>query len=123
LAVLNTLYTVTEIFEFAARVAKQGRSGSATEISVELHGMKDRTLALEDMFRNISVLGGSRHRMSSLDVITHRVELPVTNLLSNTSEDALNAAIAIYERFGWLNPSRQILAEDQKKFLERRLGV
>ncbi len=43
------------------------------------------------------------------------------DLISKTDELALDAVVEIFEHFNWNNPPRDVLAEDQRKFRERRL--
>jgi len=119
LSVLSALYTATEIFEFAARVARHEVLRPEAEISIQLHGMKERELTFEDLWRSMSVRG----HVSGRDQITCEVTVPQVQLLAGAPELALDTAIAIFERFGWFNPPRQTLADDQRKLLERRLGV
>lgn len=122
LLVLNALYTVTEVFEFAARLARHDVLGRAVQIRIELHGMKDRELTFQDVFR-AAVFGQFKPYVSGIDVVKYEAMTPVPTLLGTVQDAALDAAIAIFERFNWLSPSRPPLAEEQKKFVERRLGV
>ncbi len=119
LSVLNCLYTVTEIFEFAARLAQHGILRPAAEVSIRLYGMQNRQLTHERL-EQAMVFGGYFSRM---DEIAHDVAIPASQLLGSTADLALDGATAIFERFGWLNPPRDQLTEEQRKLLERRLGV
>lgn len=119
LLVLNTLYTTTEIFEFAARLAAQGVLQARAKIGIRLHGMQDRELTNQNLLE-WPILRG---RVSKMDVIEHETLEPASTVLAEAPRLAREAASAIFERFGWLDPPQGGLEEAQRKFLERRLGV
>lgn len=115
----NVLYTVTEIFEFAARLARHGVLRPAAEVSIELRGMRNRELTFQDLGRSI----GFGPFTAQVAEISYETQASQAQLLGTAAELALDAAIAIFEQFRWFDPPRHMLAEDQRKFLERRLGV
>lgn len=117
--VLNVLYTVTEIFEFAARLARHGVLRPGGEVSIRLHDMRDRELTHQDLRRSL----GFGPYVSKLEQIGYEATPIQERLLGAAPELAIDAANAIFERFEWFNPPRDVLVEEQRKFLERRLGV
>ncbi len=119
LLVFNTLYTVTEIYEFAGRLAAQGVLRPSADIIVQLWGMQGRELTTQHPFEWPRLRG----RISSMEMIEHHVTVAAASLVGSATELGLDAATAIFEHFGWLNPPRDSLEEQQKKLLERRLGV
>jgi hypothetical protein len=116
LSVVSTLYRVTEIFEFAARLAQEGILQPQVQISIKLEGMKNRQLFFWEPYRYLS-----ESYICRINEIPFDKELPATDIIAARHEEALKAAIHIFERFGWQDPPWQILAEDQRKLLERRL--
>ena len=116
LSALSTLYRVTEIFEFAARLAQKGVLQPQLQISVKLEGMRSRQLFSWDTFPYLS---GSY--ICEIDEILFEKQFSTAEIIAAGHEEALKTAVYIFERFGWQNPPRQILAEDQRKLLERRL--
>ena len=116
LGVLSTLYSVTEIYEFASRLAQKNLFDETIFLSITLHGMKNRKLIFFEPGR---ILLG--------DYVCKIVDLPlpktitVDELLGKGRELALDHTIEIFERFNWISPPRDILKEDQKKFLEHRI--
>lgn len=114
---IEVLYTVTEIFEFAARMAGKQVLRPAAVIEIELHGTVGRQLVSEDF---------SRWRLPDnfvcgLSKIPYEQTVSEAELLGDAATLALEATIYVYERFNWDKPDRSILAQDQKRFLERRL--
>ena len=122
LLVLNTLFTVTEIFEFGARLARHDALGSAAEVVIELHGMKGRELTYQDAMQAV-LFGRGKKYVAQQDDIKFQTQVPVNRLLGSTRDLAIDGVVSVFERFGWFNPSRERLTQEQAKFLERRLGV
>ena len=116
LSVISTLYRVTEIFEFAARLAQTEVLEPRLQILIKLVHMKGRRLFNWDPARYLR-----KEFICGIDEIPIEKEFSAPEIIAAGHDEALDATLYIFERFGWLNPSRQILAEDQRKFLERRL--
>jgi hypothetical protein len=113
---LGVLYRLTEIFEFSARLGERDVLRPSAEFSIRLVDVNGRCLMFWDISR---ILRGDY--VSALDQISFCESVRQDKLLSRAPEIALDASIAIYERFNWTNPPRDVFAEEQKKFLERRL--
>ncbi len=118
LSVLGTLFSFTEIYEFASRLAAKGLSGDTCKISIALHNTKDRKL---EMFHASRWLRPD-HK-SDLQFIPTRSEKPIATaeLMAKSAELALDHAIWVFERFNWDNPLRDVFLEDQRKLIEKRL--
>lgn len=119
LGILSTLYTFTEVFFFASRLAQNGNLGDdSIHIEIALNKVKNRMLYVEDVGRDLH-----RPYICSFadDKIVMTFDLNKSDLISNYAEFALNNTIKLFEYFNWENPSKQILEEDQRKFLERRI--
>ncbi len=114
---VSTTYKITEIFEFAARLANKGVLGPEAFISVSLHNVKDHQLAAFGLSR----FPGDDFVYSAETPIVIEREIPEQELVAKPDEFALDYAINIFERFQWSDPPRQVLGEDQKKLRERRL--
>lgn len=118
LSILSTLYSVTEIFEFAARLFSNMDTESI-EIIIELHGVKNRLLVFWDTF------GRSLSRAYSCDypegIIKINKTMAKDSLISNSNDLSLDTTIEIFKKFNWEGANKSIFIEDQKKLLERRL--
>ncbi len=117
LTILGTVYRVTEIYEFAARLAAKDLFSSDLSITVELHGMKGRGL----------VVTGHMHAPLLTNYICGVDDLPYSKtvsleaLLAQASELALENVVWFFERFNWQNIPVDGIRNDQRNLLERRL--
>ena len=114
---VSTTYKVTEIFEFAARLANKDILRPSGFISIGLHNMKGHELTS----LNSSRLLDENFVYTADEPIIIEKEIPQQELVAAPDNFALDFIIEIFERFNWNNPSRQMLAEDQKRLRERRL--
>lgn len=117
LSTVSTTYTVTEIFEFAARLANKDILRPSAVISVGLYNMENHQLETFSANRMLF----NEYVCPTNDPIIMEKEIPQHELVTRPDEFALDFVIEIFERFSWNNPSRQILSEDQKRLRERRL--
>lgn len=115
LSIISVLYSVTEIFEFASRVASKIKMDSF-EIIIELHGTKNRMLFFWDPFRHLI-----RPYICDYEPVRIPRVLGKEELLSKSSHIALDVTIDILRQFNWDAVDKKIFVEDQKKLLERRL--
>jgi hypothetical protein len=116
LGIVDTLYTITEIFEFAARLAEKNVFDPSLKITLDLFGMENRQLFFWNPAPKLF-----RAYVSSVNHIPVVKTLTVEELLANAPRLALDATLYIFERFNWDQPARGTLEEEQKKLLERRL--
>jgi len=114
----STLYTITEIFLFAARLAQRMALGPEVIVEYSLVDLLNRKLETFNPGRDslflvprATALGHSYER-----IVTEKAE----RLVAGAPEIALEQALDLFERFGW-DASRESLQEEQRKFLERRL--
>jgi len=119
LEIICSLYRLTEIYEFASRLAQKDVFDEQMSMTIELHGMHGRKLvALDRILFPIEYECEEEH-------LLFEKAFPVQNLLARASELSLEHALCVFERFNWRHVrSPEIVAnlrEDQKKLLERRL--
>ena len=115
LSTLSTLYTVTEIYEFASRLAQKNLFENRFTLSIQLNGMKNRILQTLD-FRRILF----RTYICDIEEITDDRKFSVEEIITKPYDLALDHTIRIFAQFNWMDPPREILKQDQKKFLEGR---
>ena len=115
---LSSLYTITEIFEFASRLAARKIMVPGASIQIELQNMVGRKLTywgFDDHIRD--------NYVAELETISYEATYSTQELIGRSAEAAVKAATYVYERFGWLNPPQRMIEDRQKGFLERRLRV
>ena len=118
LEVTSTLYTFTEMALFVARLAEALALGPEIMIEYKLVGLENRRLQTMSPMR-LELLS---HRKAAADLHEYGRELvvPMGTLISGAPEWAIDQTLEVYQRFNW-EPSRQMLVDDQRKLLERRL--
>jgi hypothetical protein len=114
--VISTLYIITEIFEFTARLAQQGVLGDLVSLSIEMVDIKDRVLFLWDW--SATLYGIYQAKQKDLG---NEWRIETKRLLSDSSELAIKATNWFFERFGWLEQPIEVFRAEQKKLLERQL--
>lgn len=113
-SILMTLYTVTEIFLFASRLASKEIFDKKIMISIQLNNVSERGLVVDEFGR---FLRDSYVCMS--DQITYKKEYGVKELITKYDELALDATVYIFSLFNWDNTDlKQILKKDQERFLK-----
>jgi hypothetical protein len=115
LEVIMTLYSFTEIYEFAARLAQKNLFGKSAFLSITLHGMKNRRLTFFQIGRHLL-----DEYICHIEEIPREKEIPIETLLGNGHDIALDETLEIFKRFNWNSPPRDILKKDQQKLLEGR---
>ena len=114
---LGLLYTVTEIFEFATRLCLKKLYRGSLEITIELKDIEGFRLWVPEPARHVPY-----------EWVSHEPELrwtrpfPSAELIANSADRALDAAIWFFERFGWESPSKDSLGRDQREMLGWRNG-
>ena len=120
LDILSTLYSVTEVYQFAARLFSKINRVKGVEIIIELHDVKDRML----------FFWGNHGRYLSMPYICEFTDgvlkvgeekiIDLDTLLNDSSGLALDTTIEIFNKFNWEGANKNVFIEDQKGLLERR---
>lgn len=116
--VIGAVYTITEIYEFARRMASGSNIyDSGIRIDIKFHGARGRKLEILDPMRF-----GLFDRYSSEidDIEIPVVELSKGEILNSSKELAMDAIKYFFESFNWENVPIHTLQQDQQKLLERR---
>lgn len=114
LSITNFVYTVTEIFEFAARLAQAGVYAEPLEIGIRLSGVEGFVLTPESDRAWWNVYSASDPELDF-----HLTLTPV-ELVANSANAAIDCIVGFFERFGWLNPDLATIRTDQQKLLTQR---
>ncbi len=110
LGVGDTLFRLTEIFEFAARLAQTEAGGEVTHIEIAVRKLDGRKLTVDDPNR----LSFSYDRKASMKEFVKTLDLSSDELLAKTNEMAVQVARELFLRFDWA-PSIQQLSDWQSK--------
>jgi len=118
LAVLGTLYTIIEIFEFTNRLIKQETFTNNLIISIELHDIYTRQLWVDRQNR----LPFSYERGShSEEPWQWNEEYKLNNFSGNMESNILKTYLDLIELFGWENPPVNVFRNDIQKFLAGKI--
>ncbi len=114
LSIENLLYTVTEIFEFATRLAQRELFVDGLAISIRIAGIK-----------NYAIVPGPHRswhdlRITAADPIEHTWTLDPKQLIASSASLSLDATDFILQRFGWSN-GMAVFEGEQTKFLKGML--
>jgi len=113
---VEILYATTEVLEFARNLAYRGVLNPSALLTIELHNATGH-LVLEPPGRVMV----KTYKYRSAAPILWRTRQPAPALVAKAPEFALQATVAILERFGGLDVSHAMLEADQCRFLERRV--
>jgi hypothetical protein len=112
---VNLVYTVTEIFEFAARLCQAGVYSGVVNVKIELKSIKGFVLSA-DWNR-----AWSSYYAAAEDNLGYNWSGDSKDLVAKSAEYSLSAAAWFVERFGWLSPPLEVLRHDQANFLSGRI--
>jgi hypothetical protein len=115
LEVQNTLYSITEFYEFASRLAEKGLFPDGLSIRIDLNKVLNRKLFIADPMR--APLVGEYS--CGIDSLPYPKQFTQEEILGKAHELAIDHAVWIFEKFNWTAthlPS--LLKEIQEKFLK-----
>lgn len=116
LSIISTLYTITEIHFFAAKLAKLGSFGKETEIIIEFGNVNGRVL----FFWGEPLRILSNAYTCLYEPIVEKRVISTERLISDPASFALDFTMDILKEFNWRDPNKNVFIEDQKKLIERR---
>lgn len=108
----NLNCTISEIFEFAARLTQRGIIEGTASIGIEMR--KSRGLLLATSSRRLWNLACK----ATEENMGRTWEISGEELVGNSAEHALCATKWFLERFGWMDPNMDSLKKDQERFLK-----
>ncbi len=115
ISIENFIYRMTEIFEFAARLATQEIYKGSLYTEVELKGIEGFVLSSDS--RDV----WNRYDSAAENELGLNWKIDCRDIISNSPHYALKACAWFFERFGWLSPAPEILKREQEIFLSRSL--
>lgn len=114
LGVVESLWTLTEVFELAARLATSRAGAEEMAVIIELGGIEGRQLFVDDWQRGEFF----EHHKASVPSFEKEFVLERDQLIADPDDAAVSAAIEVFMRFGW-RPDRETLRGSQAEL--RRL--
>ena len=111
LGIGDTLFRLTEVFEFAARLSMTEASDEQMIVSVTLRGLRDRILWVDSANR-APMLGEYKTHMREWP---HELKITREELVAQPRELAVNSAIDLFRHFGW-EPTSGLLRDQQAEW-------
>lgn len=110
----NFIYTVTEVFEFAARLGLDLGHPEAMSVTIALNNIRGFVLAVDDVRR-----GWWEYCFAQVDSLEHVWVTKVADLAGDSSAASLRAITWFFERMGWDHPNVEAIRQDQAEVLFR----
>jgi hypothetical protein len=113
-SIINFVYTITEIFEFAARLCQSQIYTGRLTIQIDIKKIKGFVLAApwERMWHS--------YYEATQDTLSKLQEVDCEQLIAASKDIAFSTIIWFFERFGWMTPSEDAIKQDQEKLLKGR---
>lgn len=109
-AFVMLIYSVSEAYLFASRLAQAVPYRTAVDITVGLRGVQGLALGSLDPFVEFDEL-----HITQIDKPEHKATLQLDDLVANPLQPAVSAARALFQQFGWLEPSAAVIAGWQRE--------
>ena len=115
ISILNLIYTVTEVFEFAARLCQAQVYNGILNIDIRIKDIKGFVLSIEwDRVWH-------DYCSAAENEIGHSWSFQSDFLVADSANQSLSAIYWFFERFGWLSHSVNVFRQDQENFLKGRI--
>jgi hypothetical protein len=119
LDILGILYRLSEVYEFATRLAQQGIFGDSLLLKVSMVGMSDRLLGSWDA-RQFIAWGLERDYKCHTSELPREKSFPVRDFIARSQEYSFEHFSWVMDRFGFV-PSEAIFKCEQERFFAGRL--
>lgn len=117
LSLIGTVYQITEFYEFLSRLMQSGIYDEGVRVSISLHNTKGRRLWLQAHDR--VPLSGSYK--TEAEVIKFEDTFQKADVFQNSQKIAFEKIISLFDRFGWHQPNRNMIENDQLDLLKKRI--
>jgi hypothetical protein len=111
--ITSSIYTFTEIFEFANRLAQRGVLYPECQIIIRMHNIMGRALSFSDFRRALNDL-----YIAQVESLEKPWPLASKDLIARTRELAIEASLWFFERFG-LEMLDSVIADIQEGLFKR----
>jgi hypothetical protein len=109
----DTIATLTEIFEFAARLSMSDAGSKKMHIKIVIGNLQDRFLYIDSSQNKWPF---DRTYQISIDEFPYVKEVESSELITNSKEMAINVAKDLFQRFHWNIQDIEVLRSWQQEF-------
>ncbi|MEW6674212.1 MAG: hypothetical protein AB1427_21165 [Thermodesulfobacteriota bacterium] len=113
-SIINFIYNITEIFEFAARLCQSRTYSGVVNIEIDIKGIQGFVLTApwERAWHS--------YYAASQNILSKSQEIDSEKLVAASKDFSLSTIIWFFERFGWLSPSEDVIRKDQDNLIKGR---
>jgi hypothetical protein len=101
---------MTEMFEFARRLAVTSLGDEAMHLKVEIHGINGRTLWVDSPNR----FPMERDYRAEIETFVIEDQIPTTQLVAESRSLAADWARELFMRFGWSPPIEMLRGQQEE---------
>jgi len=114
LSIINFIYNITEIYEFAARLCQSQIYTGTLNIQIDIRGIKGFVLTApwERSWHS--------YYAASQDTLTNLQKIDTEKLIAASKDVSLSTILWFFERFGWMSPSEDVIRQDQDDLIKGR---
>jgi hypothetical protein len=113
-SVINLIYTLTEYFEFAARLAQTELYRGRMSISLTLTGIKGYVLAEDGVHWR-------RRCVANENELERTWTFSTDAIIADSQAHSLKALVWLFECLGWMNPGVESIKKQQQNLVSGRL--
>lgn len=117
LSVVGTIYQITEIYEFLARLARDGIYEEGVDVNISFNNTLNRKLWLDDLKR-APFSYDRKTGAEKIEIPPHKYKKD--KIVNQARDLALEIIIYIFDRFDWPQPPVETIKRDQDNLLSRR---
>ncbi|MHB8415749.1 MAG: hypothetical protein ACYDB1_10270 [Acidiferrobacteraceae bacterium] len=110
---VGVIYSVSEAFTFASRLAQAVPYDTPADISVSLRGLKNWALGSTDWAVHLD-----EAYIARVDALEHQVVAPLDELVADPLGKAADAITSLFQQFGWMDPSRTMIGNWQRQIFK-----
>lgn len=117
LGTIRTVWQITEIFEFLARLGRHEFYPTGAIVSITLQNIRGRSLWMDDPYR-MPFLDQKTTGAERIEIVR---EIPASKIAGDSIENAESVLIELFDNFGWSNPSRSTIRSQQEQLLSGKV--
>jgi len=114
ISLVNFIYCITEIVEFLARLSQAGIYKGPVSLDIHLRKINGFVLTTE------IERAWTRYCAANQDVLGSTWTVSTEELIQDSAGQALALVMWFFERFGWMDPSREVIRRHIDDFLKGR---
>lgn len=117
LGVTGTIFQITEIYTFLARLCSNGMYKSGVKVNISLNNTENRYLVLESFDR----VGFSTPKRTAAPIIKFDKTYSPEEIIKDANTIAVHVITELFQVFQWENPNIEMIKLDQDRLITGKL--